>query len=106
MGNGGEAGGEEPQRRLLDLKFEILRQTFADLAFDDQPRIAVGHAKKSIEDLIRRDGVAVAGEHLGVRAAGDDFAVDENAVAIKDDELDKHEYADGRYCASSSSGTQ
>jgi hypothetical protein len=93
----------ELQGRLLHLRFEIIGQFAAHLGFDREPRLAVGHAEEAVQHLIRCDRIAVARERLRVGAAGDDFAVDQYAVAIEDDEVYGRR---GVHLVSSSSGTQ
>jgi hypothetical protein len=48
----------------------------------------------------------VPAQHVGMRATGDHLAVDEHAVAIKDDEIDWHYFIAQDVGFSSSSGTQ
>jgi hypothetical protein len=56
-------------RIRFDLRFKVTGRTAAEFGFHDQPRLAVGYAEKTIEHLIGRDRIAVARQHLRMRAA-------------------------------------
>ena len=47
-------------------------------------------AEKPLKHLLRGDRIAVAAQHIRVRAAGDDLAVHEHAVPIEDDKVNRH----------------
>ena len=79
-----------------------IRQRATQLALDIEGGVAGGAAEKALANLVRCHRIAVARQHLGMHAARDDLAVDEHAVAVKNDKI----VTLSRTQASSSSGTQ
>ena len=77
----------ELQRGFLDLSFKIIRQTAAKFSFDDRSRLAIRDAEKSGKHLIGGDGITVTRQHFRMRAARNDFAVDEYAIAVENDKV-------------------
>ena len=63
-------------------------------------------AEEAMEHLLVGDGIAVPRQRLGMRAAGNHLAVDQHAVAVKDDEIEMAFKAHATQVLSSSSGTQ
>ena len=63
---------ERDAGHLLDPQHDVL---------EGQPGIGFGQ-------LLRRDLEAGLGQQLGLDAGGDDFGIDEHAVAIEDDKID------------------
>ena len=88
MGDCPQIARVELQGGLFDLSLKIVRKLAANFGFDGLPRFAIRHAEEAIEHLIGRDRIAVPRQGLGMRAAGNDFAVDQDTVAIEDDEID------------------
>ncbi|MGX1286772.1 hypothetical protein AB7M50_005897 [Bradyrhizobium elkanii] len=103
MRDGAEIVGIEAERRVLDLGLEGLGQRAANLALDDPPRLAIGHAEEALQHPIRRNRKAVPRQRFRMRATGNHLAVDQHAVAIENDEIETHPAYD---LLSSSSGTQ
>ena len=90
MGDRLQIAGIELQRRRIHLALEIVGQTAADLRFDHPPCVLLGYAEEADQHLLRGDRIAVPGQHIRMRATGDHLAVHEHAVAIEDDEIDRH----------------
>jgi len=67
---------------------EVVRQAAAQLGFDFESCLTHRAAEETIEHLICRDRVAVPRQGFRMRAARNDFAVDQHAVAIENDEID------------------
>ena len=88
MGDCPQIARVELQGGLFDLRLKIVRKLAAQLGLDGLPRFAIRHAEEAIEHLIGRDRVAVPRQGLGMRAARNDFAVDQDTVAIENDEID------------------
>ncbi len=65
-----EVVGIEAERRVLDLGLEAVGQRTADLALDDPPRLAVGHAEETLQHAVRRDRKAVPRQRFRMRATG------------------------------------
>ena len=78
------------QRSFLHLRLKIIRKLAAELVFDGEARLAVRHAEKADQHLIGCDRIAVSRQDLGVGAAGNDLAVDEHAVAVENNKIDRH----------------
>ncbi len=47
-------------------------------------------AEKPVEDLLQADFDAMPGEGFAQAAAGQDLAVDQNAIAVENDEMGPH----------------
>ena len=62
--------------------------------------------EKACQHFFRRDRVAVTGQGLGMGTTRDDFAVDQHAVAIENDEIEMVQSWCCGQDLSSSSGTQ
>ena len=104
--NGFQVGFERPQLFVLQLHMKIVGQGAAQFGFDFCIGLARRSAEETIKDLLLRDRIAVTAENIGVRAARDDLAVDQHAVAIEDDEIESQRMIRDNYVLSSSSGTQ
>ncbi len=69
MRNGDEFAGVAPQRGLLYLRFEIIRELAPHFALDGLTRFAIGDTKKTLQHLIDGDRIAVTGQGFRMRAA-------------------------------------
>ena len=65
------AVGQPPSQFPLDLGRRVMRRS----------------PQKPPVDFFGGDRIAVAGEHVGVNAARNDFAVDQDTVAVENDEI-------------------
>ena len=63
MGNGWQIIRIVLQRRLLHLGFKVVRKTAPEFGFYDQSCFAIRYAEETIENLIGRDRIAMAGQH-------------------------------------------
>src|SRR4051812_16314495 len=100
MRNGLQVVSVELKRGMLDLRGEIVGKLAAEFSFDDHLCFEVRHAEKTLEHLIRGNRIAMKRQYVCVRAARDDLAVDQDAIAVENDEIEGHEDQD----FSSSSG--
>jgi hypothetical protein len=64
-----------------------LRQRPPEFPLDLEGRIVGGASKKPPMHLVGGDRITVTGEHVGVDAARNDLAVDQDPVAVEDDEI-------------------
>ena len=89
-GHGGKLGVEcrgEPQSQGLG---ETGRHCPSAAPLEIGEHRSRAQADIAVEDVVDRDRDADLGETRGVDAAGDELAVDQNAVAIEDDEIRDH----------------
>ena len=80
--------GEGLEQFILQLGMEVVRQAAAQFGFDFKMRLTRGSAEEPIEYLFDRDRVAVARQDVRMHAARNDFAVDQHAVAVENDEIE------------------
>jgi len=85
------------QHGLLHLRLKIFGKTAAHLVFDRQAGFAIGYAEEAFQYLFRRDRIAVPAQDVGMRAARNDLAVDQHAVAIEDDEIENRIFPLARF---------
>ncbi len=91
---GGEAGHRLQLQRValgrkpVHLGIEARRQGRAALALELGVHVLVAHADKALADDLRRERRADRSQRRGDGVTGDDLAVDENTVAIEDEEIE------------------
>jgi hypothetical protein len=78
------------QRCRLHLYLEVIRQLSASLSLDHETRFAVGNAEKTLQHLFGRDRITVTRQRVRMRVAGDYLAVDPHAVAIENNQIERH----------------
>jgi hypothetical protein len=83
-----ERGCEGAVQFLAQARAEIVGQRAAELGFDFKRGFAQRPAEKPFIDLLRRDRKAVAGQQFSVGAAGQKLAIDQDAVAVENNEID------------------
>ena len=83
--HGFQIGFERPELLVLQLHMKIVGQRATKFGLDFRSCLPRRAAEEAIEDLVPCDRIAVTGEHLGVHTAGDDFAVDHDAVVPRDE---------------------
>ena len=104
---GFERGRKQPEYLRICLRGEVIGQAAAEFGLNFQRCLAHRTSEKPLQHLVRRDRIAVARQRLRMRAARNDFAVDQHAVAVEDDEIETHgQDFTKTYVLSSSSGTQ
>ena len=81
-----ELGGEGHLQPRFQLRDEVGRQWPAPFGFDLAHTVVGGATEKAREHLLRRDRIAEFSQESRMFAAGDDLAVDQNAITIEDDE--------------------
>src|SRR6516165_1771548 len=91
--NGCELGLEAAVDLVLQFGVVVVGQGTTELGLHLEIGLPHGSAEETLENLLRRNRIAVARQRRGMRAAGNDLAVDEHAVAIEDDEIDCHRVA-------------
>ncbi|MNT34177.1 hypothetical protein D3C72_1701400 [compost metagenome] len=65
---------------------EAVGQRARVLGLQGLPHVRVGNAGEPARGLLGRNGDAVFGQGARLRAGRDDFAIDQDAVAIEDDQ--------------------
>ena len=75
------------ENRSLDVGSEGGGQRAAEVGFDSGVHGIGRHTREALHDLSRGDLVSGPRQGLRIGRAGDDFAVQENAVAVEDDQL-------------------
>jgi hypothetical protein len=80
-------GVERPEQFVLQVAVIGVGQAAAELGFDLEIGLARRATKEAVEHLLGVDWIAMPRQHIRVGAAGNDFAVDQHAVAVENDEL-------------------
>jgi hypothetical protein len=82
-----QIGLKGTEQFVLQLRVKIIWKAAAEFGLDFDVRLSCRATEETIEHLLRRDRIAVTRQDLGMRATGNDFAVDQHAIAIEDDEF-------------------
>ena len=87
--------GKLQVEQLLRLVEQRRGERNACLALDLEQDVAPGHAGEALTHFLGADRVARIGQQLGLDLSRDDFRIDQNAVAVEDDEIEAiaHEIA-------------
>ncbi|MGY3645376.1 hypothetical protein ACVWW2_000667 [Bradyrhizobium sp. LM4.3] len=85
-----KVGFERAEQLVLQVAVIGFGQLAAELGLDLEIGLPRRAAEKALEYLIRGNWITVPGQHIRMRATGDHLAVHEHAVAIEDDEIDRH----------------